>query len=63
MTLSITTFGIIIECHYAECHVFLTDMVNVIKLSVVLLNVVMLSVVALLYSSIVNVISNSSMYL
>ncbi len=45
MTLSITTLGIRIECHYAECHVSLIAMPSVVILNVDMPNAVMLSVV------------------
>jgi hypothetical protein len=54
MTLSIMTFGISMECHFAECHILLflsychaechyVVMLNVIMLVITMLNVVMLS--------------------
>jgi hypothetical protein len=42
MTLSITTFSIIMLCHYAEYHILFVILLNVIILSVVMLNVVIL---------------------
>ncbi len=58
MTLSIMTLGISMECHFAECHIFLllsychaechyVVMLNVIMLVIAMLNVIMLGVAML----------------
>ncbi len=49
------TLSIIILCHYAECRVLFTIMMNAVMLSVVMLSVVMLSIVML------NVVAPSQM--
>jgi hypothetical protein len=41
------TLGIRIECHYAQCPIFLIAMLSVIMLSVIMLSVVMLNVIML----------------
>ncbi len=41
------TLSIIIEWHYAECRVFLIDMLNVTMLSAFVLNIIMLNIIML----------------
>jgi hypothetical protein len=47
VTLSVKPLCFNAECHYTECRVLFTVMLNVIMLSVILLNVVRLSVILL----------------